>query len=128
MKTSYSNTTKSSIMKGVGFDDLERVEFIKRKDIDESKLIGASVKGILYIKKKKNMRSDSSSLAIIGTDGRAYLLTVPTWVGSAILEDFNKLDQTAEEYFGGYVIEGFRDITTKDGNNTFDVLFTKSVD
>lgn len=117
MKASYSEERKSSIMEAVGFDDLERVEFIKRgEDIKDKDLIGCAVCGILYIKQKKNMRSDSTSLCIIDKKERPYLLTIPTWFGKRIMEDFNEDPEVdAETYFKGVTIASVRDIDTPNG-------------
>lgn len=87
-----------------------------------SAYVGEYAKGVFtiwgYLKtKSKTFGTDQYSLYVKLAD-RYFFLNVPAWYGVQLEEDFQKSEQTAEEYFSGASIKKIEMHDTKFSNKT----------
>lgn len=99
----------------------EGVEFEKAKDY-----VGTYEKGDMVIRgylktKSTKYNTDNYSLYVIYKNEHK-LLNVPGWYGKALEQDFTESGSDAETFFDGAYIKSIEPMSTKNGNDTINIV------
>lgn len=111
--TNTNSTIIGTIEKGTPYKKAK--DFVGKYGLDDMRVLG-------YIKTHSDMYDKDQYSLYVDYQGNKILMTVPSWYGQKLEEDFKAQNINPEEYFNGAYIKEITEFDTKYNTKSINII------